>query len=263
VPVDERTDELDGLPVFWRAAATGPGRPPAVYLHGVPTSSDDWLAFLDAHGGVAPDLPGFGRSGKPGHFPYSIDGYADWLERFLSHAGIDQLDLVVHDWGVVGLELLQRHPDRVRRLVIINAVPLLEGYRWHPIARMWRRRVIGELAMGFTSRWALERFSGLPPDAVRAAWSHFDPGTQRAILRLYRSAPEPVLARAGTGLGAFPGPTLIAWGARDRYIESSFADRYGERLPQATVEHLAGAGHWPWFDQPELVDRVGAFLRDR
>jgi pimeloyl-ACP methyl ester carboxylesterase len=28
------------------------------------------------------------------------------------------------------------------------------------------------------------------------------------------------------------------------------------------VEHLAGAGHWPWLDQPELVERVGAFLRD-
>jgi pimeloyl-ACP methyl ester carboxylesterase len=262
VPLVEHRDELDGLPVFWREGESGGGRPTALYLHGVPTSSDDWVPFLEAHGGVAPDLPGFGRTGKPGHFSYDIEGYADWLERFLAHAGVDELDLIVHDWGVVGLALLQRNPERVRRLVIVNAVPLLEGYRWHWIARVWRRPVIGELAMGFSSRWALQRLSDLPPDAARAAWEHFDQGTQRAILRLYRSAPGQVLERAGERLGDFRGPTLVAWGSRDRFIDSAFADRYGERLPQATVEHLGGAGHWPWLDQPDLVDRVGAFLRD-
>jgi pimeloyl-ACP methyl ester carboxylesterase len=264
VPAVEHTDDLDGQPVFWQHAESPAslGRPPAVYLHGVPTSSDDWKPFLETHGGVAPDLPGFGRSGKPNYFRYDIEGYADWLERFLDHAGIGELDLVMHDWGAVGLALLARDPGRVRRLVLINAVPFVAGYRWHWVARVWRRRILGELAMGFSSRWALQRLSALPPDAAQAAWSHFDQGTQRAILRLYRSAPETVLAQAGEHLAAFRGPALVAWGTRDRYIDSAFADRYGERLPHATVIHLADAGHWPWLDQPDLVDRVGAFLRD-
>jgi pimeloyl-ACP methyl ester carboxylesterase len=255
----EHTEEMDSMPVFWREAR-GDGTP-ALYLHGVPTSSDDWALFLERHGGLAPDLPGFGRTGKPGHFPYDIEGYADWLERFLAHAGVDELDLVVHDWGAVGLAFAQRHPSRIRRLVIINAVPFLPGYEWHRMARIWRRKMLGELVMGFASRWALERLSGLPPDAARAAWSHFDQGTQRAILRLYRSAPPGVLEAAGARLEKIRGPALVAWGDRDPYIPSAFADRYGARLPQATVEHIAGAGHWPWLDQPELVDRVVAFLR--
>ena len=55
------------IPVFWRSApATGGGATP-LYLHGVPTSSDDWVPFLERTGGIAPDLPGFGRSGKPGY----------------------------------------------------------------------------------------------------------------------------------------------------------------------------------------------------
>ena len=54
-----------------------------------------------ATGGLAPDLPGFGRSGKRGDGRYTLDGYADWLERFLEHAGIDRVRLVVHDWGAV------------------------------------------------------------------------------------------------------------------------------------------------------------------
>lgn len=249
------------MPLFWRAAPAREGRPPAVYLHGVPTSSDDWLPFLEAHGGIAPDLPGFGRSGKPGHFHYAIDGYADWLERFLAHTGTTELDLVVHDWGVVGLAFAQRHPERIRRVVILNAVPLTAEYRWHAVARMWRRRVVGELAMGFSSRWALRRLSGLPPEAARAAWKHFDHGTQRAILRLYRSADPEALQRAGAHLDRVMSPALVAWGGRDRVIDSAFADRYGEWLPQTTVEHFADAGHWPWLDRPDLVERVGAFLR--
>ena len=48
--------------------------------------------------------------------------------------------LVVHDWGVVGLLWAMRHPERVERLVVMNAVPFLPGYRWHRTARIWRTR---------------------------------------------------------------------------------------------------------------------------
>src|SRR5205823_1196590 len=84
--VAEHTDELDGQPVFWRSAP-GPdtGRAPVLYLHGVPDSSDIWVPFLERTGGIAPDLPGFGRSTKRGDFDYSIGGYDRWLERFLAH----------------------------------------------------------------------------------------------------------------------------------------------------------------------------------
>jgi pimeloyl-ACP methyl ester carboxylesterase len=56
--------------------------------------------------------------------------------------------LVLHDWGAVGLAFAQRAPERIERLVAIDAVPLLPGYRWHPIARVWRTPVAGEVAMG-------------------------------------------------------------------------------------------------------------------
>ena len=74
--VDEHTMEVDGLEVHLRRA----GDAPIIYLHGVPTHSWDWLPFLERLGGIAPDLPGFGRSGKPGDFDYSIPGYDRCLE---------------------------------------------------------------------------------------------------------------------------------------------------------------------------------------
>ena len=47
----------------------------------------------------------------------------------------------MHDWGAVGLELAQRRPEAVERLVLIDVVPFVPGYRWHPTARIWRTTV--------------------------------------------------------------------------------------------------------------------------
>ena len=175
----------------------------------MPTSSDEWLPFLERTGGLAPDLPGFGRTGKAANLDYTIEGYADFIERFLGEVGVERVSLVMHDWGSVGLAFAQRHPERVARLVVINAVPFLPGYRWHRTARLWRTPLVGELVMGATTR-AVLRFSTREarpsrepmPDAwLDSLFDHFDQGTQRAILRLYRSSPPEVLAAAGARLG--------------------------------------------------------------
>jgi len=265
--LEEHTEELDGIPVFWRRGPSASGAP-VVYLHGVPTSSDDWLPFLSRCGGIAPDLPGFGRSGKRGDWDYSIRGYDAFLERFVDHLGLDRFALVMHDWGAVGLALAQRMPERIERLVLMNVVPFLPGYRWHWAARMWRRRFLGELFMGSTTRLGLRLLSRasnaapgpLPEQTLASIWAHFDQGTQRAILRLYRSAPPAVLAAAGERLAEIAAPALVVWGDRDPYIPPHFADQYGARLPNAEVRHVPSAGHWPWLDEPALVDDVCAFL---
>lgn len=264
--VTDHTGELDGQPVFWRSAPSEGA--PTLYVHGVPTSSDDWLPFLALTGGLAPDLPGFGRSGKGGQNDYSIEGIASFVERFLDMVGVERVKLVVHDWGSAALAFAIRHPERIERLVIVNAVPLLEGYRWHWIARRWRQPFIGEMAMGLTFRTTMKRvmrpaFAGpVPQDFVRAAWRHFDQGTQRSILRLYRSAPESRLAEAGRDLEQVTAPTLVLWGALDPFIPPAFGDQYAARLPGSQVEHVDDAGHWPWLDKPELITRIASFLGD-
>ncbi|HEY2142215.1 MAG TPA: alpha/beta hydrolase [Solirubrobacteraceae bacterium] len=289
--VSDHTGEIGGLPVFWRSAplarlafepdeasttrqagAPSPGGSDVstlpLYLHGVPTNSDDWIPFLERTGGLAPDLPGFGRSGKPGHFDYSISGYTDFLERFLELAGVERVSLVVHDWGAVGLAFAQRHPERVERLVVINAVPLLPGYRWHRIARVWRTPVLGELAMGSTVRRTLRvssRESNVTPGPLPEAWldtvlDHFDQGTQRATLRLYRSAPPDGLAAAGAQLERLTMPALVVWGLRDPYIPAGFGRAYAQALGDAELVELSDAGHVPWLDRPETIDRVADFL---
>jgi pimeloyl-ACP methyl ester carboxylesterase len=280
--VSDHEGELDGRPVFWRSASLAQGangasaaqpgagsREAAVplYVHGVPDNSDLWVDFLARGGGLAPDLPGFGRSGKPGSLRYTIEEYADFLESFLAMVGVERVSLVMHDWGAVALAFAQRHPERVERVVVINAVPFLPGYRWHRTARIWRTPVLGELAMGTTNertlRW-LSRESNAAPGPMPDRWQrsvidHFDQGTQRAILRLYRSSDADVLAAAGTRLDELSGPSLVVWGKRDPYIPARFGNAYANALGAELVE-LADAGHWAWLDRPDVVDRVVEFV---
>ncbi len=263
----DHTGEVDGLQIFWRSAPSPDGVAPALYLHGVPTNSDDWLPFLERTGGVAPDLPGFGRSDKPGYLKYTIEEYSGFIEHFLDKLELESVRMVVHDWGAVGLAFAQRHPERVERLVVMNAVPLLPGYRWHRTARLWRTPGLGELAMGVTTRWLLRRTTPeanvtpgpLPEEWIESVMNHFDQGTQRAILRLYRSSPPSVLAAAGEGLGALRMPALVVWGERDPYIPERFAREYAQAL-HAELETLPDAGHWWWLDRPDRMDLVANFL---
>jgi pimeloyl-ACP methyl ester carboxylesterase len=267
--VAEVKGEVAGLEVCWLDSEPYRTEVPVLYVHGVPTNGREWEGFLDRTGGIAPDLPGFGRSAKPADFDYSIEGYDRFLEAFLDHLGIDRFSLVVHDWGAVGLALAQRFPDRVDRLVVSNAVPFLPGYRWHWIARIWRRRVAGELLQGLSSRWGFKQLSRqstaldgpMPDEFIDLIWEHFDHGTQRAILRLYRASPEDVLARAGERLGEIGASALVLWGAGDPYLPTSFAEGYAEALGGPTrLELVENASHWPWIDRPEIVDEITNFL---
>ncbi len=175
---------------------------------------------------------------------------------------------MVHDWGGVALVAAQREPERVRRVCVINAVPLLPGYRWHRTARGWRTPVLGELTTRIRSRRLLALalresradWSAPDPEFVDMIWDQLDRGSLDAILRLYRSAPEDELARLGKDLGRLRAPALVVWGLRDRYLPPRFGRDYAEALGDAELLEVPEAGHWPWLEQPSLVDRGVRFI---
>jgi pimeloyl-ACP methyl ester carboxylesterase len=218
---------------------------------------------------VAPDVIGFGRSGKGGHLDYSPQGLVDFLRRFLFDRALDRVRVVGHGWGgALALILAQQQTTLVERLVVIDPVPLLDKFVWPTAARVWRHRLIGELVMGSTSRRLLakqlrratSRRDAWTADRLRTVWDQFDQGTQRALLRLHRAADESRLLELGAGLALVTAPVQIVWGAADPWFSPAFADAYAARLENAEVEHVAGAGHWPWLDQPRVVELVVDFL---
>jgi pimeloyl-ACP methyl ester carboxylesterase len=266
--VGERTIEIAGSPVFYRRAEQAPGGDPILYLHSAPTSSDDWMELLAAAGGVAVDLPGFGRSGKGGHLAYTPAFFVDFIERFVRMLQLERVAIVAHGWGATfALLYAIERPERVSRLALVDAVPLLEGFEWPGPAVWCRRPLIGEFLMGSINRWWLARWlrrasgtpAAWPDDRVNAIWEQFDQGTQRATLRLHRAWDVGELATAGAGLAQIQAPTLLAWGEVDPWLDVHFADTYAQRLPNATVRRVAGAGHWPWLDDPSLGAQLTAF----
>jgi pimeloyl-ACP methyl ester carboxylesterase len=122
--------------------------------------------------------------------------------------------------------------------------------------------------MGATNRHTLRfasRAINQTPGPMSAAWldsvlDHFDQGTQRAILRLFRSATPDALAAAGERLGRLRMPGLVVWGMRDPYLPGSFGQAYAEALGAAELLELPDAGHVPWLDRPDVIDRVVSFL---
>lgn len=267
--IEEGELRLDGVRVFYRRVP-GDGTP-VVYCHGNPTHGEDWLPFLERGGAaVAIDMPGWGRSDRPdaARFDYSMYGLSAFLERCLDELGVSRRKLVVHDWGGLALIGAQRRPDLVEKLVVIDAVPLLPGYRWHWVAQIWRRRPWGELANATTTRWGMERTlrqargdrSPMPSEFVDMVWRHWNRGTSNAVLSLYRHADPDRLAAAGRNLGKLTCPSLIVWGDRDPYLPTRFAESYASALPSAKLQVVPAAGHWPWIDDARVMDDVLKFV---
>jgi pimeloyl-ACP methyl ester carboxylesterase len=259
----QETLEIDDQPVFLRRA--GDAAVPIIYLHGIPTSSYDWLSPLALGGGIAVDLPGYGHSGKRGDLDYSLAGHVRFLDRLLDELDIDRVRLCMHDWGAaVGLAWASEQPERVQRLVAINAVPLLPGFRWRGPARLVRMPLVGPIAVGAATKRILRHVSRrasagrgpMPEPFVASVAESFDLGTERATLQLLRSASPELLARAGAGLGAITAPALVLWGEHDPYIPQRFGTGYAAALGDATLEVVENAGHWPWIDRPELATRI-------
>ncbi len=268
--IEERRIEVDGVGVFVRRRGDGDGSP-AVFSHGNPTNSGDWIPFLERLQGpaIAFDHPGWGRSDSPPDFDYSFRGLARFFGRCLDVLEVERYSLVVHDWGGLALVDAMEHPERLERLVLVNSVPFLPGYRWHWLARyFWRVPVSGELfnlaaskpALRLISRQANVRPGPMPEELIDRVWDDWGRGTWKPMLDLYRSGDPDALAAAGFALGALECPALVVWGLRDPYLPARFGRAYAERLPSAELVELPDAGHWPWLDRPEVVERVTTFL---
>jgi pimeloyl-[acyl-carrier protein] methyl ester esterase len=199
------------------------------------------------------DLPGHGRS--PLATRMDIDGIADELAAL-----VDQPAAWL-GWslgGLITLALAQRHPPRVRALVLVDTTPrFVQGADWtHGMAS----EVFAEFArsLELDYRATLLRFLSLQGGAGEAG---------RALVKSLRSEMfrrgEPQLAalRAGlailrdtdlrAALGGIRSPALVVHGSHDRLTPPAAGEFLAARLPQARHRLFRGAGHAPFLAEPE------------
>lgn len=251
--------------------ALGSGRgDPMVLIHGVDGCWTDWLEQLPELSRdrrvVALDLPGFGWSELPAN-PVSIRGYAQCVEAVCDGLGIARAQLVGHSLGgLVAAELALSSPGRVERLALV--APAIY-WRNQPGARrlMASGRVLERYSDWAAARWhfalrrprvrqaslsrAVAHPDRLPPETV---YEMLKPvGTAAALRQALRALWEHDIREE---VGRIAAPSLVVWGAEDRIISPRFAERLGERLPDARVEVFEDTGHCPQLEHPERFNRV-------
>ncbi len=236
-------------------------------VHGYPESSHMWrgvLPVLAAAGfhAIAPDLAGFGDS-EPAAGGGAWERHVEALERFRTQLGLEELALVVHDWGgLIGLRWACDHPGVALALAISDTGFFADG-RWHGLARAMQTEGQGEEFVdgmteeGFAAMLA-EVSTGIGKDDAREYYKAFaDEPRRRGQLELYRSGDFSQLAPYEGCLAGLGVPTLLLWGEDDPFAPVAGAERFQREIPGAEIEVIAGTGHFVVDEAPE---RYGELL---
>jgi pimeloyl-ACP methyl ester carboxylesterase len=258
-----------------------------VMVHGNPTWSYYYrhlvIALRDTHRCIVPDHIGCGRSDKPddSRYEYTLKSRVDDLEALLEHRGIqDNITLVLHDWGgMIGMAYASRHPERIKRLVILNtaAFPLPATKRFPFALMLCRTPLVGAiLVRGFNAfcrsaaRVGCKR-QPMPADVRAGYLAPYDSWANRiAVHRFVQDIPmKPsdaayeIVREVGQGLERFRRvPMLICWGEQDFVFDRHFLDEWRRRFPEAEIHSFADAGHYILEDcRAEVVPLVCDFLK--
>ncbi len=122
-PYESRYQEVEGAKLHYVEQGEGD---PILFLHGNPTSVYLWrnvIPYVAGQGrAVALDLVGFGKSDKVPD-AYSFQDHYRYLEGFIEAKGLQDITLVVHDWGsALGLLYASRHPEKVKAVAFMEAI---------------------------------------------------------------------------------------------------------------------------------------------
>ena len=228
-------------------------------VHGNPETAavwDDLIPQLKRDDIVALSPPGFGAS-IPAGFGCTSDDYLAWLaDAVASLPG--PVDVLGHDWGgghVLRLAM-ERHDD-IRSWASDIAGCFDPDYVWHERAQIWQTPGDGEKAVAEMSAAPTEarakRFESIGMSAnvaakVAAAQSE---EMGRAILAVYRSARQPMMAAAGKRLGrAAAKPGLVIIPTEDGYTGGETLARRSAERAGAEIAVLQGLGHWWMCEDP-------------
>jgi pimeloyl-ACP methyl ester carboxylesterase len=288
--MEHRYAEVNGVRLHYVTAGQGPLM---LFVHGFPEFWYAWkeqLAhFARDHQAVAVDMRGYNLSSKPAAISdYSIDHLVGDVAALADHLGHGRFVLVGHDWGgAVAWAFAIRHPERLERLVIVNAP--------HPaiFARELRdnpaQQKASEYMLAFRSAKAEDLLSanhfavlvqavlgdGLAKGYVTAAdrdeyvqaWSQ--PGALTGGLNYYRAARVGPPSRDGAPASGTLGveddatvvsvPTLVIWGEKDTALLTGNLDGLARYVPRLTLHRVPDGTHWVIHEQP---DRINELIRE-
>ena len=261
------------------------GKPPVLFVHGIPTSSYLWrdvLRFLqnDFHC-FAPDLMGLGDTEvDPDATEFHMDGQAEMLVEFMAAHGHDEFAIVCHDQGGAAAQIIAaRMPDRVTCLVLTDAV-CYDNWPVPAVARLQRLAEIPVLPdllnrLGVTERMETRSRASafrrgvyerrkLSDEAIREYLRPLRSGRARreGFRQFLLAGSSRFTQLAVPGLKTFDKPTLVVWAADDHYLSPSWGRKLFEDIPGARqFELVPFCGHFWQEERPsEFSSIIGEFL---
>jgi pyruvate dehydrogenase E2 component (dihydrolipoamide acetyltransferase) len=246
---------------------------PLVLLHGVAASRLIWRRVIsplaERRRVIAVDMPGFGAS-EPAGPGFALDVVAD---RIVEGLGLERFDLVGHSLGgAVAVAVAARHPEAVRRLVLVSpaglaprAVGVAAALGAAGELATWARRAWGQQWVEHAAaRWAMFGTTVADPGSL-------DPEDARMLLdasagarRVADGIRQALEADLRDDLTAAAVPVGLIWGGVDRVVPFSGLDALRLLRPDAVVETMDRTGHIPQVEDPRgfasALERILAAL---
>ncbi|MEU5093146.1 alpha/beta hydrolase [Streptomyces sp. NPDC020996] len=259
------------------------GLPPALYVHGLGGSSQNWSALMQELDGVvdgeAVDLPGFGDSPPPDDGDYSVTGHARAVIRYLDASGRGPVHVFGNSLGgAVTTRVAALRPDLVRTLTLVSpALPEIRVQRTAVPTGMLAVPGVAALFTRLTREWTAEqRVRGVvglcygdpgrvTPEGFRHAVEEMErrlqlpyfwdamARTTRGIVNAYTLGGQHGLWRQAERVLA---PTLLVYGGRDQLVGFRMARRAARAFRDSRLLALPDAGHVAMMEYPETVARA-------
>ena len=253
----------DAARLFYVRAGEGPLM---LFLHGHPDSALLYLSQLSEFGrdhlAVAPNLRGY----PPSDAHEAVEAYAmprllSDVHALLDHFGRERCTLVGNDWGgYVAWVFASAYPDRVERLIVLNAP--------HPAIHL--REVSTNPAQIEASQYEREYNTAAKPYPAWYNYYRADPIKVPASREEgVAMKPPDLAANFFSGVGKPPAttslrvnvPTLVIWGMRDPHLLPRQLDGLDAYARVLTVVRIEDAGHAPMRSHPQLVNQtIRAFM---
>ncbi len=245
--------------------------PTLLLLHGNPTSAYLYREMITAlksdYRVIAPDYPGFGKSRAPAGYGYTAQEQADTIVSFFDYMKLDDVVIMVQDWGgPIGFNLVQQRPDQFSGLIIGNT------WAW-PLEGQRRFEVFSWLMGGPIGKWLNNAHNGvlhlflkrgmaqsLAQEEYAGYFHPFIEGDRRPVTIFPREliAATPFLASVEQGMvGLASYQALFVWGQQDFAFQETERLRLEAYFPRHNTQLLEGAGHFIQDDAPaEIVAAI-------
>jgi haloalkane dehalogenase len=256
--------------------AGNPEAPVALLLHGNPTSSYIWRNILPlvapvAHC-IAPDLVGFGQSGKP-DIDYRFADHVRYLDAFLDRAGISSAFVIAQDWGTgLAFHLADRRPDFIRGLAFMEFIrPMPSWNDFHPDAmetfQKFRNAGVGEemileanaFVEGILPMGTVRKLTDEEMSVYRAPFLTRE--SRRPTWRFPNEIPiagEPAdvyrtMENAHRALAESSYPKLLFVGNPGALVSPALAQTLAKKLKNCRLVQLSSGIHYLQEDHPDVI----------